>query len=311
MKAVTIDTSGTSARLALTEADAPQAGPRHAVVEVELFALNPGELRGLDSMSHGDRIGWDFVGTVSDAATDGSGPQPGTRVLGSLQNGAWAERVAADITSLAPVPDDVSSAAAACLPIPAMAAYAALRPGGALVGKRVLVTGAAGAVGGYACQLALRSGADVSALVRRDEQVKLVQGRGVGDVVVGENGDALGERMFDVIADPVAGKLTRSLVPHLSPGGSYMAVSPAGGPVMEIGFMDLFQSGGHVGAVNVFEDAARSGETKSDVLSRLLELVSGGELSVPVGDTHPVGELNPVVKAYLDADDRRKPVIHF
>lgn len=58
-----------------------------------------------------------------------------------------------------PLPDGVSFAEGACLGVPALTAHRALHMLGGVAGKRVLVQGAAGAVGFYAVQLARAAGA--------------------------------------------------------------------------------------------------------------------------------------------------------
>ena len=90
----------------------------------------------------GARPGWDFAGVVEGGAADGSGPPPGTRVVGLLPSGAWAERVRAAGDWLAPLPDGVSDAQAACLPVAGLTALHALRQGGLLLGRKVLIDGA-------------------------------------------------------------------------------------------------------------------------------------------------------------------------
>jgi len=68
------------------------------------------------------------------------------------------------------LPDAVSFAEAACIGIPAMTAHRAVCADGSVAGQTVLVTGAAGAVGGYAVQFAALSGATVIGTVSSDEK---------------------------------------------------------------------------------------------------------------------------------------------
>ena len=86
--------------------------------------------------------------------------------MGIVDRGAWAQRVAVPTTTLAPLPDEVSDAQAATLPVAGLTALKALDIGGNPLGRRVLVTGANGGVGRLAVQLAAVAGAHVTALVR-------------------------------------------------------------------------------------------------------------------------------------------------
>jgi NADPH:quinone reductase len=82
-----------------------------------------------------------------------------------------------------PLPDNLSFAEGATLGIPAMTAWCSLFADGPIVGKTVLVTGGAGAVGHYAVQLAKWGGAQVIATV--SSAMKGEQARQAGaDLVV-------------------------------------------------------------------------------------------------------------------------------
>jgi NADPH2:quinone reductase len=82
-------------------------------------------------------LGSDLSGRVVRAA-EGGGPAVGTRVV-ALAPGAFAEKVAADVTSVAEVPDQADLAAAAALPVAGLAAVRALRAAGPILGRRLLV----------------------------------------------------------------------------------------------------------------------------------------------------------------------------
>jgi threonine dehydrogenase-like Zn-dependent dehydrogenase len=96
-------------------------------------------------------------------------PSPGTRVVGILPSGAWAERVNCRTHAIAALPDQVGDAEAATLPVAGLTALHSLRQGGFLLGRKVLVDGASGGVGHLACQLATAAGAQVWGHVRRGE----------------------------------------------------------------------------------------------------------------------------------------------
>ena len=121
-------------------------------VRVNAISLNRGETRrAVQQAEPGWRPGWDFVGATETAAADGSGPKPGTRVVGILPSGAWSERVNCRTHAIAALPDAVGDAAAATLPVAGLTALHALRQGGLLIGRKVLVDGASGGVGHLAC----------------------------------------------------------------------------------------------------------------------------------------------------------------
>src|ERR671917_1591621 len=90
MRAVVVD-AGSKARLTVAEVERPEPGPSEALVRVAAVSLNRGEVRRAESSEPGFRPGWDLAGTVERATADGSGPQEGSRVVGFLPSGAWAE----------------------------------------------------------------------------------------------------------------------------------------------------------------------------------------------------------------------------
>src|ERR1700736_4891145 len=180
-----VNTPGGPEPVAIREAAEPELRPNEALVAVHAFSLNRGELRLFQVRPEGWRPGQDIAGGVLHAAADGRGPPAGTRVVGLTDQAGWAERAAVPSHRLAPLADNVSLAAAAALPVAGLTALRTLRHGAPLLGKRVLITGAAGGVGNLAVQLATRSGAKVIAVVGDAERAKVVEGLGASEIVIG------------------------------------------------------------------------------------------------------------------------------
>jgi NADPH:quinone reductase len=96
--------------------------------------------------------GQDIAGVVVRQAASAEGPAVGTGAVALVEDSGWAERVAVPNRRMAVLPDEVGFPEAATLPVAGLTALRALRHGGALVGRRVLITGAAGGVGTLAVQ---------------------------------------------------------------------------------------------------------------------------------------------------------------
>ncbi len=160
-----------------------------AAIERYALALSRirGEVRDTTTAEAGERPGWDLAGIVGQPAADGSGPKSGARVIGMVTAGAWAELVAVPPAVLAEIPDTVTFAQAATLPVAGLTALFALEKGGFLLNHTVLVTGASGGVGHFATQLARQAGASVVAVVRRAERAASVKEMGAHEVVIGED----------------------------------------------------------------------------------------------------------------------------
>src|ERR1043165_588853 len=138
----------------LVMAEAPMPVPRsdEVLVQVEAISLNRGEVRSAALGADGVIPGWDVAGRMVET---------GQRIAGMLHRGAWAEYAAVPLHASAPIPDDVATSIAATLPLAGLTVMRALAVGGALLGKRVLITGATGGVGSLAVQLATIAGANV------------------------------------------------------------------------------------------------------------------------------------------------------
>ena len=166
------------ARQVLVVEDLPTPEPVAGELRVRLACsgVNPSDVKSRAGLSnpamdfdaivpHSDGAG------VVDAAGDGVAPDwIGRRVW--VYNAQWgralgtaAEAVVLPAAQVVPLPDDVAFEVGASVGIPLMTAWHAVASCGSLLGRTVLVPGAAGAVGQYATQLAVRAGARVIAAV--------------------------------------------------------------------------------------------------------------------------------------------------
>jgi NADPH:quinone reductase-like Zn-dependent oxidoreductase len=169
MRSITLTSFGGLDALELVDMPEPDPGEGEEVVEVRAVALGrwdllaPGgwfvELGGWGEFPQVQ--GWDFAGETAG----------GRRVLGFVAQpwmkvGALAERIAVPSAVLAELPDGLDWAAGSALPVCALTARQLLDTAGVESGDLVLITGAAGMVGGFAVQLARGRGARVIGAVR-------------------------------------------------------------------------------------------------------------------------------------------------
>lgn len=229
MKAAVIDHDAPG-HVALRDVDVPSPGPNEALVRVAAVSLNLGEVRMAQSRDPGSPIGWDLAGIVERAAADGSGPAEGARVVGFLPTGAWAELAAVPASSIAELPEKLRFEEASTLPVAGLTALHVLEKGNGLLGRKVLVTGANGGVGSFACQLARLLGARVVAQIRREEYGELVRKNGADDVVVSEDaGLACDYAPYKLIAESVGGKVLANCLSLLEKGGVCVSFGTSAG----------------------------------------------------------------------------------
>jgi NADPH:quinone reductase-like Zn-dependent oxidoreductase len=231
-----VNTPNGKAPVELRQTPEPAPGLHEALVAVQAFSLNRGELRSFRNNEEGWIPGQDISGIVLRQAADGSGPPAGARIVALMDEFGWAERAAVPTQRIAVLPDTVSFAAAAALPVAGLTALRTLRHGAPLLGKRVLITGAAGGVGHLAVQLAARSGARVFAVAGRPERAAGLRELGASDVVVGIE-QAQGR--FGLILES-AGAASLATALHLvDANGAVVVFGNSSGEMTSISFADF------------------------------------------------------------------------
>jgi NADPH:quinone reductase len=184
MRTVIVRSFGGPDVLEVAEVPVPEPGPGQLRVRVAAAAVNPVDVHtrsgalttaGLLPEREAVGLGWDVSGTVDALGPDAVGFRPGDAVIGlsdrlPLPSKAQAEYVVLDAGAVAAVPDGTDPVAAATLPLGGLTAVQALDLVGAEPGDTLLVTGAAGSVGGYAVQLAARAGLRVVAVASAGDE---------------------------------------------------------------------------------------------------------------------------------------------
>src|SRR5499433_533999 len=310
IRAVVVDPSA-SGRLAIREVSLRGPDRDEVGVRVTAISLNRGETRrALQVAEPGWRPGWDFAGVVETGAADGSGPKPGTRVVGILPSGAWAERVNCRTHAVAALPDAVSDAQAATLPVAGLTALHALRQGGLLLGRRVLVDGASGGVGHLACQLAAAAGAFVWGHVRRDEYRATVAEWCGERVAVGrELAAAKPHGPFWLILDSVGGSAVGAALGMLQPNGTCVVFGVSAAGTATIESRDFFGAGGtRLYGLTLFHELM-SVERAGIGLRLLAELIAAKKLQPQIAVEAPWSEIGAVARRLIDREFSGKAVL--
>jgi NADPH:quinone reductase len=252
------------------EVPEPRPGSGEALVRIHAAALNAVELhiwngRFFDGPPRPPYvIGLEGVGVVE----EGERLSPGTRVRveyvhpGYGRDGALAEFAVApeepdasdraSQASVAPIGDGLDDIEAAALGVPVFTALMCLeraqRAGASLEGAHVLVTGATGAVGLVAIQLAkLMGAARVVAAGRNPERLERARELGADTIVeLGDGASTLSDRFaeaaggrLDVALDPLWGEPARAAIDALTRDGVYVSFGQVASPVAELSGIPL------------------------------------------------------------------------
>ena len=285
--------------------------PSQALVRVKAISLNLGEVRrALTIAEAGWRPGWDLAGVVEQPAVDRSGPPAGSRVVGFLPAGAWAEAVAVPTNALAQLPDNVSFAQAATLPVAGLTALYSLEQHGALISRRVLVTGASGGVGHLAVEIARHAGAFVVASVRRPEREKHAHAAGAHKVVIGEDASAVASfGPYDLILESLGGSSLGAAMKMIAQGGMCVLYGVSASSEANIDAATFMRTGAAslYGFILFHEIPHRPA---AQGLARLVEMVAGGRLHPQIELEAPFEQIAEVAQNLYSRGIAGKAVLH-
>ncbi len=274
-----VNTPRGSAPIELREIPEPAPAHTEALVAVHAFSLNRGELSSFARNKEGWVPGQDVAGVVLRQAANGNGPPVGARVVALVDDFGWAQRAAVPSHRMAALPENVSFAQAATLPVAGLTALRTLRHGGALVGRRVLITGAAGGVGTLAVQLAVRSGAQVTAVVGRPERAAGLQALGAAEVVEGID-NAQGR--FALVLESGGGASMAAAIQLVEPKGTVVVYGNSSTEPTTISFAN-FRGAANARLQSFSYFTSEAEERFAPDLELLVSLIADGSLKPQVG----------------------------
>jgi NADPH:quinone reductase len=293
MKALQIERFGTPSEvLKLVEVDDTPPGQGEIRVRIEAAGINPsdvGNVSGKFPITKLPRIvGRDFAGTVVEGPRDlvglpvwGSGGD-----IGFTREGSHAEFINIPAAAVSRRPQNLSADEAAAVGVPFVTAWSALDNARLEPGEWVIVSGAAGAVGNAAVDLAHARGAQVIALVKDEDESRKLDRKKVKAVAESSRNDleqvvreATNDKGADVALNGIGASVFPALLSSLAAAGRMVIYSVAfGGREVTLDLFAVYRKRYQViGLDTVAIDAVQG----SKILSRLTPLFETGELSKP------------------------------
>lgn len=311
MRAVRVVRLDGPSAVVVEEVPEPEAGPDQVLVDVRAVGVNfPDLLQSKGQYQYKPEVpftlGSEAAGVVR-SAPEGSGFSAGDRVVAFGQS-AFAEVVACPVNRTFPLPDEVSFAAGAGLPMNYLTAHFTLRRGRVAEGESILVHGAAGGVGSATVQLAAALGHRVIAVVSTDAKAELARKAGATDTVLVEGfKDAVkeltGGRGVDVVVDPVGGDRFTDSLRSLAKDGRLLVVGFTAGDIPQVKVNRLLLN--NLEVIGVGWGAYVATEPASYVRDQWDELIPhlrSGKLDPPLDGTYTLDD----AVAALERMDRRE-----
>jgi NADPH:quinone reductase-like Zn-dependent oxidoreductase len=290
MKAVRIKRYGNEEVVELAEVERPQLGENQLLVKVRAAAVNPVDWKIRDGLGEmfGLRppliLGCEVAGTVEAVGSRGPSRTVGGFVAGDdvygylgAHSGGYAEYVAAPASEFVRKPKHIDFDTAASVPVAALTAWQGIFDNGELAGgQRILITGASGAVGAMAVQLAKNKGAYVigTGSGRNEEFVRKLGADEFIDYKKAKFEEEVSS--VDVVFDTVGGDTQERAFQTLKRGG--VLVSTVSPPSAE----KAKQFGVTVAMVAMMP--------KPDQLAEIDHLLERGKLNVRVATVLPLAE---------------------
>lgn len=261
--------------------------------------------------------GMEFSGVVDQVGEGVSQVMVGDRVFGLCRRGALAEEMAVSEGELSQIPEPLSFAQAAAIPVNYLTAAYGLRDRAALrAGEILLILGAAGGTGTAAIKVGKMLGARVFAAASTEEKRSFACAQGA-DAAIDYTQEVWREtlksltkgRAVDVIFDAVGGDISPVAFRTLGWRGRHLVVGFAAGKIPALPFNIALLKGASLVGV----DSAQIQKWEPDVYARLMNDISVSlgtrSLEPPPTENFPFEHFQEAFEAMSSRRARGKVVV--
>lgn len=310
----------------------PECGPGDVIVAIKACSLNYHDLftrNGMPGITLDlPRIcGLDAAGEIAEVGADVSGWEVGDRVLvdprdrqgtglfGETVDGGLAELARVPAHQLVRIPDNVSFADAASLPVAYGTAHRMMMTRGKVTADdKVLILGASGGVGTGALLLAKIAGAEVVACGSSPAKLEALTAMGADHVIDYTEVDFVKE-IWKLYEKPHrrkhAGGVTVAV--NFTGGDTWvksMRCLRRGGRLLTCGATAGYDPATDLRYIWSFEfDILGSNSWEPEDLTALLDMISTGKLKVPIHQTYPLTEAREALRVIEDREVIGKVIV--
>jgi NADPH:quinone reductase len=314
MRAARFHDWGTDPRV--EEIREPERRPGEVLVRMQASSLSHLDLT-VASGSFGMHPELPYVGGVegSAAVVAADDLAPNTQVLvrgggvGLLRDGTWAEFVSVPRKSVTVLPHALPPDVAATFYQPTSTAYVAVHDIAQLkAGERVIVVGAAGAVGSQVVQQALMVGADVIGVVGRSEQIARIP-HGAHPVVIDDDlatARLAKDRSASVLVDTFGGDGLVGRSHWVEPGGRAVVIGYVTGTSATFDLPSWLLDDVALLPVNMIRKERRAREVSAELIGQLAR----GELHIDV-ERFDIADISSALQQLRTGHIRGRGVITF
>ena len=299
MRAIRVATLTGPDDVEFAEVDRPTPGQGEVLIEVAYAGVTFPELlqtRGMYQVKHDLPfvLGSEAAGIVAETGP-GSRFSVGDRVAAIPGKGSFAEFMVASDEQTVPVPDEISLAHAAGMPMNVLTADFALRlRAQAQAGQSILVHGAAGGLGSAAVQMALAIGLEVIGVVSTEAKAQTVRELGATHVVMAEGfKDATKEicpNGVDYVFDPVGGDRFTDSTRVLAPYGRLLVLGFTAGEIPSVKVNRLLLKNISVDGVAWGAATRERPGYIAEQWDAIAEYVAAGKLNPAIHGTYPLSD---------------------
>jgi NADPH2:quinone reductase len=301
MKAAIISRNGGPEVLSFEEVPDPVCADDGIVIDVETISIEGGDLLAramTPPLSPAHVVGYIAAGTVRAIGAKVQGRTLGERVVTLNANGSHAQQRAVPAAMVWTIPEGLSTAEAACVPVAFATAHDCLFTAGDLkAGQTVLIHAGAGGVGMAAIQMAKQAGATVIATASSSDKLARLKDFGLDHGInyveqdfVAEVLALTGKRGVEVVLDSVGGKTLADSVKVLGWRGRLVSVGIAGRGGSAISAFTLWARNNTLHGV-LFATALQNEYPRAHALvGACLQRVASGALRVVIDRTFALAD---------------------